>query len=783
MNKKFLSVVLFGALMAGSSVTFTGCIDNDEPAGIETLRGAKAELIRAKVAVEAANAALVTAQAEKVKAEAEQASAQAEILKAQAEKARLENELQTITNAQKKAEVETEIARLEGVMKENAVKHQSSMLKLQQKLAENQRAYDLALQQIAIAEAVLSEQDKVTLTELKLAVTTAQGEVDDKVAAVETAEEAYYNAVLDSKVDSVDFKRLELAVERKETEKQIAEETLAKWNGFLENDTETADWRKEITTLEDSVVTLNKKKTELEVELAKLEYSEAYKALIDAKVETENAYVNLKTDGKLTYETLFKKGTFTVVKGTPVSTAIANIAGPKADCKENGYVYDLKTLIADYTSEKKALLDEIADATAEEVKDQKKKSDDAIAVWKAAKSKYDNIGDFNVNTYKKNTLTPAVKTQIDKIAEQNAIVNSTSPAVTEAMKTAAKNAIAGAEANIAKALVDYATEVQTKGYATDVKTKLTYIVVENGQVVTKNDKEKTVVAWLSDSSNAAYNLEQLANVEEASELTVNNVLAIEIIKDVIATPEDILGKKLQIASDDAFGKASLYGKELADQEKEYMRVEPTKEEVIAAGVLSCGKLGLYYAMTDEGYQYEAKNYEAIIADYEAAVTYWTEQLATLAKAKTDAYNAMVAAADAIEAYEEENFAAIRKEIDGEIGGRIHALNKIKEALIDAVNAWLPEDASEYENATKFEAWLKKQIEEAENNVIKAEKAVVKAENDLIKAKDGKYDKLSEAKAALDEAMAELEAAQVELATATANLQKGLEVMANYASAE
>ena len=41
MNKKILSVVLFGALMVGSSVTFTGCIDNDEPAGIENLRGAK----------------------------------------------------------------------------------------------------------------------------------------------------------------------------------------------------------------------------------------------------------------------------------------------------------------------------------------------------------------------------------------------------------------------------------------------------------------------------------------------------------------------------------------------------------------------------------------------------------------------------------------------------------------------------------------------------------------------------------------------------------------------
>ena len=59
MNKKFLSVVLFGALMAGSSVTFTGCIDNDEPAGIENLRGAKAELLKAKAAVETAKVAYV----------------------------------------------------------------------------------------------------------------------------------------------------------------------------------------------------------------------------------------------------------------------------------------------------------------------------------------------------------------------------------------------------------------------------------------------------------------------------------------------------------------------------------------------------------------------------------------------------------------------------------------------------------------------------------------------------------------------------------------------------
>ena len=68
MNKKFLSVVLFGALMVGSSVTFTGCIDNDEPAGIENLRGAKAELLKAKAAVETAKADYVTMQARLVEA-------------------------------------------------------------------------------------------------------------------------------------------------------------------------------------------------------------------------------------------------------------------------------------------------------------------------------------------------------------------------------------------------------------------------------------------------------------------------------------------------------------------------------------------------------------------------------------------------------------------------------------------------------------------------------------------------------------------------------------------
>lgn len=40
-------------LMAGTTATFTGCIDTDEPEGIVDLRGAKSELIKAQAAVKA----------------------------------------------------------------------------------------------------------------------------------------------------------------------------------------------------------------------------------------------------------------------------------------------------------------------------------------------------------------------------------------------------------------------------------------------------------------------------------------------------------------------------------------------------------------------------------------------------------------------------------------------------------------------------------------------------------------------------------------------------------
>ena len=773
MNKKFLSAVLFGALMVGSSVTFTGCIDNDEPAGIENLRGAKAELLRAKVAVEAAIAARENAQATFILAQAETEKAKAEIEKAKAEMERLQAESQAAKNEEEKARLEMQIAQHKQQMEQDALDHQAKMLTLQEGLADAKRSYELALKEIEIAQAIVSEQDRVTLGELKMAVNDAQGKVDEKATAVEETTKKYYEAALESKNDTVVTKELELAVARKKAAQTTAEETLAKWQDFTKKDTETADWRKEITTLEDSITGLEKKQSELNVELARLQNSDAYKKLQADKDATAKAYAELKTSAKLEYKDM-RNEIKTVNKGTLVADAVKTIGGEKADGK-GGFIKDMNDKIAGYTSEKKALLDEVAKQTENEVKAKKDASDKAIKAWKDAMGAWEAVQNYTTEASDKKAVTDALDAYTTAMNAAALIANATEKAKAEVK----------AQQTFADAIVKY--------YNAAAPLQLTCNTIT--LKVTVNGKDtypsKTVKEWLSDSNNKDVYLASLINyfsnnatllwsvgkketVTAGSAPTVKATGALATLK----TKDNILAD-LRNASSVAFGTGLLVS---SLGEDGYMRVEPTQAEVKAVKNydLVCGALGAYYAATDEEYQFEAKNYKAIIADYEKAVTYWTEQLAALNKANADAKAAKEAAEKALKDYQKANFEAINTLL-GEISDRITALNNVKGALIDAVNTWLPENGN-YQETEKFEAWLKSQVEGAEDAVIKTEKAVVEAEIKLMAHKDGKYDALSDAKAELDKAMAELEAAQAELAEATANLQKGIEIMTK-ASAE
>ena len=59
-------------MLAGATPVLTGCIDNDEPAGIEQLRVAKSELLRAQALVEAAKVDQMAAQNALIEAQAAQ---------------------------------------------------------------------------------------------------------------------------------------------------------------------------------------------------------------------------------------------------------------------------------------------------------------------------------------------------------------------------------------------------------------------------------------------------------------------------------------------------------------------------------------------------------------------------------------------------------------------------------------------------------------------------------------------------------------------------------------
>ena len=254
MNKKVLSAILFGALMAGTG-TFTSCIDNEEPASIVTLRGAKAELLKAKALVEKEKVAQVQAEAEVARAQAAliQAQAAAEAAKAESDKALAAAQIaeaqakaeEALANAEK-ARLEAEAAYQEAII--NLKKAQAQLLAKQQKAlapfveayAEATTAYNTAVdkqtkaqrkvtKQLAVIEEKEADKEyftrelthEVTLAERELAGTEiALEEAEAELAAAKEMEpHALANKIteLDAKVKEINLKIADLSVEAAET--------------------------------------------------------------------------------------------------------------------------------------------------------------------------------------------------------------------------------------------------------------------------------------------------------------------------------------------------------------------------------------------------------------------------------------------------------------------------------------------------------------------------------------------------------------------------------------
>ena len=130
-------------LMSGTAATFTSCIDTDEPAGIENLRGAKADLLRAKILVE-------EAEAQKVLANARLKNAMAAIKEEKAKQEAFETALKEAQTAQQKQEIEQQ-------RKLSAEKFKATLALAQQEAAEADYAYQKALLELQIALATMQE--------------------------------------------------------------------------------------------------------------------------------------------------------------------------------------------------------------------------------------------------------------------------------------------------------------------------------------------------------------------------------------------------------------------------------------------------------------------------------------------------------------------------------------------------------------------------------------------------------------------------------------------------
>lgn len=341
MNKKYLSVVLFGALTLGAAGMFTGCIDNDEPAGIEQLRGAKAELIAAKAVVEQARAEYILAQAEYQKALAAHEQANADYRQAQVEYQKLVNDLKAAENEKDKILYQEQIELAQQRMEEAALTHQNTMLELQATNAALKRNYELVLKQIAIAEAIMSDQQKVSVAFLKNEVnktyaiinggtyyaewdfekgvgtdlttvvdgTPDAGEKQSLSGKLFDANEELYDAMLDVAHGFTDpengsstkfIAELENTVAKNKASVEAEQNKVTKLEEFLEKDVETADWRAEIAELEDSIKILKVEQDQLKVNVDKaaaspeyLKAAQEYKGIKDA----EGNFGDISSDG------------------------------------------------------------------------------------------------------------------------------------------------------------------------------------------------------------------------------------------------------------------------------------------------------------------------------------------------------------------------------------------------------------------------------------------------------------------------------------------------------
>lgn len=282
--KKWTYLVAAGMLL-GAAPVFTGCIDNDEPEGITILRGAKAELLKAKAAVEAAKvaqvqaeAALLQAQAKYQEALAVTEAANAKIQEAIAKQEEAKAALLETQNEQAKQELQAAIAELEHqkemweIEKNNALtaaEQAAKMWELSYKQAEVE--YEKALVELESKKTTLTNEQLLVLNQYISDVKTAKSKLTQAQKALKEAERT--------------MKKAADLVEEREADKAYWQYELAKTLKLEQYALEGAEAAK--ARAEEELANMPKEATELgkKFEDTFAELNALYKSYYDANVK------------------------------------------------------------------------------------------------------------------------------------------------------------------------------------------------------------------------------------------------------------------------------------------------------------------------------------------------------------------------------------------------------------------------------------------------------------------------------------------------------------------
>ena len=254
-----------------------GCIENLAPEGLEDLREAKVDLLKAQTALQTAQAAKLEAEAALLMSEAKinealakQAEAKVKYEEAMALKAEYEAEYQKLLNeafAQEQADEHARrVAELEALMAENearladiereaqlaAAALEAELLEIQTRLVKAQAAYDQALKDLKASKVTLSTGQQAYLYPYEFAVSVAQGNVLDYTEELEYAAEALEEALAEvdkNKADKRAIYKAEKAVTVAMAALEGAKEAVALAEAALEVDPLVAGWSEQLLAL------------------------------------------------------------------------------------------------------------------------------------------------------------------------------------------------------------------------------------------------------------------------------------------------------------------------------------------------------------------------------------------------------------------------------------------------------------------------------------------------------------------------------------------------------